>query len=54
MVLVNQLSGLTPELASTTMAFWDLLRPRNIWCCTEQHEATFIWTKSVLSSPPRR
>ena len=52
MGLVNQLSGLTPELAITTQAFRDLLKSRHIWCWTSQHEAAFLRTKSVLSSPP--
>ena len=52
MGLVNQLSGLTPELATTTQAFRDLLKSRHIWCWTSQHEAAFLRAKSVLSSPP--
>ena len=52
MGLVNQLGGLTPELATTTQAFRDLLKSRHIWCWTEQHEAAFLRTKSILSSPP--
>ena len=52
MGLVNQLSGLTHELAASTQAFRDLLKSRRIWCWTEQHDAAFQHTKSVLSSPP--
>ena len=52
MGLVNQLSGLTPELAGSTQAFRDLLKSRRVWRWTEQHEAAFLHTKIVLSSPP--
>ena len=52
MGLVNQLSGLTPELATATQAFRDLLRSSRVWGWTAQHEAAFLRTKSVLSSPP--
>lgn len=50
--LANQLGGFSPSLAAAAQPLRDLLKPRNVWCWTSQHDAAFEDVKSVLVSPP--
>lgn len=50
--LANQLGGFSPALATAAQPLRDLLKPRNIWRWTTQHDAAFEEVKRVLVSPP--
>lgn len=50
--LANQLGNCTSSLASAAQPLRDLLKPRNGWCWTSQHDVTFEDVKKLLVTPP--
>ena len=52
MGLTNQLGGFSPAVAAAAQPLRDLLRPKNSWCWTPNHEEAFEKVKQCLVSPP--
>ena len=52
MGLVNQLGGFTDQISSAAEPLRDLLKPKNAFVWTIDHDQAFTQTKTVLCSPP--
>ena len=52
MGLVNQLGGFTDQISSAAEPLRDLLKPKNAFVWTSDHDQAFTQTKRVLCSPP--
>ena len=52
MGLTNQLGGFSPAIADAAQPLRDLLRPKNEWCWSPNHEEAFTRVKKCLVSPP--
>ena len=52
MGLTNQLGVFSSDLAHAAQPLRDLLKPKNVWRWTEQHEAAFEEVKAALVTPP--
>lgn len=52
MGLVNQLGGFSSAIAEASQPLRDLLKPRNDWCWSPQHEEAFDKVKGCLVAPP--
>ena len=50
--LVGQLSEFSPWIADAAEPLRDLLKPKNAWLWTSQHDAAFDRVKTALVSPP--
>ncbi|KAK3868203.1 hypothetical protein Pcinc_026391 [Petrolisthes cinctipes] len=52
MGLANQLGNFSPAIADAAQPLRDLLKPKNVWLWTTQHEEAFRKVKECLVSPP--
>ncbi|XP_064083006.1 uncharacterized protein LOC135199020 [Macrobrachium nipponense] len=52
MGLVNQLGSFSSVIAHEAQPLRDLLRQRNEWCWTTQHDLSFRRVKEALTAPP--
>ncbi|XP_064091569.1 uncharacterized protein LOC135205137 [Macrobrachium nipponense] len=52
MGLTNQLGSFSSAIAAAAQPLRDLLKPRNEWCWTPQHDMAFEKTKEALIAPP--
>ncbi|XP_064098647.1 uncharacterized protein LOC135209800 [Macrobrachium nipponense] len=52
MGLTNQLGSFSSAIAAAAQPLRDLLKPRNEWCWTPQHDGAFEKTKEALIAPP--
>ncbi|XP_068239977.1 uncharacterized protein [Palaemon carinicauda] len=52
MGLTNQLESFSSAIAAAAQPLRDLLKPRNEWCWTPQHDVAFKKTKEALIAPP--
>lgn len=52
MGLTNQLGAFSSAIADNCQPLRDLLKPRNVWCWSSQHDEAFKHVKGCLVTPP--